>query len=408
MTSPLLAAIAACILGAGGEYTEPETLAYPHVDYLQKGDSLYGYDFNQAVTDLMLHNGKLWMGYGDATKNMGSSMPIEFRYYSVSGTDTTMSSAEVIANGQGAAQRSPFDSGEEQIDAYRLIDGTLWVAGIDSNNPDEEWTQAKKSNPKLIEGNVFRLESDGRWTKFRSIPGGEHVHDVAGFDGDIYAVGSGANDRAEWEKGIVHRYLWRSTDNGKTFKTVFRAPTPDTGKSDTRFRRLLAVGKTLYAFGYVNPMKVKLPQKAAHIAWRNDEAAPVTSAMLGDLASLIVTRTWNLDADRGIVIARDTNTTAPTRAFVVDEKGAVELKGWAKMRVVDMAPGNTKGEYYVLAGSGGTNENFDVYRVNAASLDAPAHVLDARNIRMESIACWNGDLYLGTTDGQLLRSFHTK
>jgi len=407
MTSPLLAAAAACLIALGGEYTEPETLSYPHVDYLQKGDSLYGYEFNQAVTSLMLHNGKLWMGYGDATKNMGTTMPIEFRYYSVNGTDTVMSSADVIAEGQGAQQRSSFDTGEEQIDAYRLIDGTLWVAGIDANDPDELWSQAKKT-PKPIEGNIFRLESDGRWRKFRSIPGGEHVHDIAGFDGDIYAVGSGAADRVEWEKGIIHRYLWRSTDNGKTFKVAYRMPTPDTGKSDTRFRRLLAVGNTLYAFGYINPFTAKKPLKPAHIAWRDDKAVPTTTEMLGELNSLIVTRTWNLDANRGIVVARDSNTTAPTRTFVVDEKGAKELKGWAKMRVVDMAPGMSSGEYYILAGAGGNNEQFNVYRVNTASLEKPVDVLDCRTIPMASVACWNGDIYLGTADGQLLRSFRIK
>jgi hypothetical protein len=130
--------------------------------------------------------------------------------------------------------------------------------------------------------------------------------------------------------------------------------------------------------------------------------------MLGELNSLIVTRTWNLDANRGIVVARDSNTTAPTRTFVVDEKGAKELKGWAKMRVVDMAPGMSSGEYYILAGAGGNNEQFNVYRVNTASLEKPVDVLDCRTIPMASVACWNGDIYLGTADGQLLRSFRIK
>jgi hypothetical protein len=70
-----------------------------------------------------------------------------------------------------------------------------------------------------------------------------------------------------------------------------------------------------------------------------------------------------------------------------------------------MAPGKASGEYYVLAGEGGDNERFAVYRVNTASLDAPKDVLDCRTIPMASVACWNGDLYLGTVDGQLLRSF---
>ena len=95
-----------------------------------------------------------------------------------------------------------------------MIGGTLWQPGVDSNNPDEAWTQTKagtwrtvdgeRVQTKLIDGNVFKLEAgeDGTpvWRKFRNVPGGEHVHDLAEFDGAIYAVGSGADHRFEFEE----------------------------------------------------------------------------------------------------------------------------------------------------------------------------------------------------------------
>ena len=122
---------------------------------------------------------------------------------------------------------------------------------------------------RLIEGNVFRLDgSEGKpfWTKYHSVAGGEHVHDIAAFDGALWSVGSGSDHRGEWEGGQIFRYLWRSDDGGKSFQTHCRFMYPDLGKGDTRFRRLLVIGDTMYAFGYVNPFVDGGPLEGRHLA----------------------------------------------------------------------------------------------------------------------------------------------
>ena len=215
-------------------------------------------NFRMGTTEnLVVHRDMLWIGYGDGTRNMGS-VP-RWRYYPSPST-TEAQIARVEAEGQGAPQRTAGDTGEEQVGHFRLLsvegNTTLWQAGADSTDADELWTQAKPAPERLIEGNVFRLDgSEGEpfWTKYRSVAGGEHVHDIAAFDGALWSVGSGSDHRGEWEGGQIFRYLWRSDDGGKSFQTHCRFMYPDLGKGDTRFRRLLVIDDTMYAFGYVNP-----------------------------------------------------------------------------------------------------------------------------------------------------------
>lgn len=191
--------------------------------------------YQRGIHDLAPHNGKLWFGYGDANYNLGTKMLnygkpcIEFRYFESPNDPVPFTC---------------FESGEEQIDQYRILDGELWQAGIDSNDPNEA-----SSFPK-IQGNVYHLEGE-EWIKFRTINGGEHVHDVAFWNDSVYAVGSGADDRDEWEAGNIFRYLWESETNGESFLTVHREGHPEQeGKGDSRWIRLLPLENYLYIFGY--------------------------------------------------------------------------------------------------------------------------------------------------------------
>src|SRR6185503_18386492 len=95
-------------------------------------------------------------------------------------------------------------------------------------------------------------------------------------DGTLYAVGSGAANRAEFEGGRVFRYLWRSTDEGRSFTVVYRAMFPELDKGDTRFRKLLAVGHTLYVFGYVNPYVDGGPLEGRHLRLVDRNAEELT------------------------------------------------------------------------------------------------------------------------------------
>jgi len=376
-------------------FEPPQPWAEPIADYLAVGAKRFPDEFSRGITALQVFGGRLWIGYGDGTRNLGTVVPIEFRSFA-SPDDPRWTAAEVLAEGQGAPQRTPTDTGEEQIEPYRVLAGALWQAGVDSNDPDEAWTQAKGPE-RVIEGNVFRLEG-ARWRKGRSIPGGEHVHDLAELDGALYAVGSGAVDRAEFEGGEVYRYLWRSTDGGRSFAVVHRVRYPELGKGDTRFRRLLAVEGTLYAFGYVNPYVDGGPLEGRHVRLVDG----VVRELEGELARLVVARTFPLSDGTGLVVTRD--AAGATRTFRARATGFEELRGWRARRVLDVVEAREHGALLVLAGDGGQPERFAVHGAALGALDRLAPLLALEGEPPSALALWEGRLFVGTSAGRILRA----
>ncbi|MFZ9692182.1 MAG: hypothetical protein ACO3EP_09065 [Phycisphaerales bacterium] len=406
---------------AAGDFASAEMWSAPIADYLAVGEANFPDGFTRSITALAVSDpdgdgpreSLLWIGYGDATRNLGTKTPIEFRYF-VASEDPGFRVARVLAappvtaSQQGAPQRTPSDTGEEQIEPYRVIGGTLWQAGVDSNDPDELWTQAKPAPFKPIEGNVFRLEDrwgQPAWRKFRSIPGGEHVHDICEFDGAIWAVGSGSAHRGEWESGEIFRYLWRSDDGGETFVPALRAMFPEKGKGDTRFRRLLPVGESLYVFGYVNPFVDGGPIEGRHVMLRDEAFTELAIDRDGPIADLLVLRTWPLDATTGLALAR--NPDRSTRMFLVEPGSIRELESWSDLSVIDVASTGAPGEFVLVAGDRNDPQRFAAYSLSLAdakSMRMPTRVLDLPGVVPSAVAMWRGDLYVGTEGGQVLRS----
>ncbi len=189
----------------------------------------------KSIHDLVVFKDKMWFGYGDATHNLASMMMnygyrgIELRYF---------------ASPDNPLPYTAFESGEEQIDHFRILNGELWLPGVDGNGSDD------LSARPGIRGNVYSLDGD-QWLKFRELNGGVHVHDIAVWHDVIYVVGSGTYDLQEWETGNIYRYLWGSTTKGKMFNTVQRVVHPVLGGvGDTRWTWLLPLGNVLYIFGY--------------------------------------------------------------------------------------------------------------------------------------------------------------
>jgi hypothetical protein len=375
-----------------------ELWSEPIADAIAVGEEAFPDRFRRNIVTLHVHEGRMWIGYGDGTANLGTATPVEFRYFA-DPDDPAPYAAEVSAEGQGV-QRTPTDTGEEQINPFRICGGTLCQAGSDSWADDETWTQAKEPR-RLIEGNFFRLEDrDGEpvWQKLRTVGGGEHVHDLAEIDGVIYAVGSGADDRGEWESGQIFRYLWQSTDGGASFSTVARFMFPELNGGDTRFRQLLAVSGTLYVFGYLNPEGGTL--EGRHMTLRNGELADLT----GDLASLIVDRTFELTAQAGLAVARGENGVAgATRSFLIDAEGYRELTQWGPRRVIDIVP-ESEGRFLLLSGDGAADERFALHRFEGASPDALDPVAELEVEAPTALALFGGFLFVGTNDGKVLRA----
>ena len=129
---------------------------------------LFGDDFNKNITELTPYEDRLWIGYGDANVNLGGEIPITFRSFS------SANNPEVLIG----------EAGEEQFDRFRMLDGQLWMAGVDSIGTDEEvhfpLIGAMYIPSKITDGaNTTRLLME------------KHVHDVMSWDGAAWAVGSG-------------------------------------------------------------------------------------------------------------------------------------------------------------------------------------------------------------------------
>jgi len=385
------------------KYNIPKLWSEPINDYLEIGQKKYPNDFDTRIGALEVFDDFLWIGYGDTRVNMGSTTPIEFRRFNDPSLPDVVPTS-VLAENQGARQRTPTDSGEERIIPFNRFNGQLWQAGYDSNNDDELWTQAIPGPERLIQGNIFVLKSDENkpvWEKRRNIPGGEHVHDLAYLDGSIYAVGSGAANRREWEESSIYRYLWRSDDMGNTF-SVFHRKRYSMGDGDTRFRALLTIGNTLYVFGYINPSDNNLPMEGRHLIVRNNKI----SNLDGEMEKVVVWKTWPLTQKLGLAVGNIGQGVS--RTFKIDYKGSVELTNWEDKRVIYVTPGEIKGLWLVLIGSGSNNETFSVYRFNDGSINKLVSVLELGEQSYSSIALWHEDLYLGSSSGQVYKSIKVK
>ncbi|MBK9001669.1 MAG: hypothetical protein IPM35_38600 [Myxococcales bacterium] len=369
------------------------------------GEATYPNDFNRAIVDLAPFGQKLFIGYGDATRNLGEKTPIEFRFFA-SPTEPTAQAAIVDGAGQGAPQTTPQQSGEEQIDRYRLLDGVLWQAGIDSIDADELHTQAN-TNPKGIQGNVYRLDGD-TWRKFRSVNGGEHVHDLGSWKGAVYSVGSGADTRTEFEAGQVFRYLWRSTDQGKSFETVKRVEVAAAGQGDTRWVTLLPTEGALYLFGYESVFATNTSSlRNAVYDGQSVSDLPSTHA----LGKLYATSTLPLSDGSCLLFGLDV-ASPPAKSIagrVSGDGSFTPLAAFAGSTVLDASLTDT-GEvlYLVIAGEDDpTATSFDV-RVLVAASGSSDSVTELHHfttdVRPVSIAHFQGALFLGTGAGKVLRA----
>jgi len=385
------------------KYNIPNLWSEPINDYLEIGQKKYPNDFDTRISALEVFDDFLWIGYGDTRVNMGSTTPIEFRRFNDPSLPHVVSTS-VLAENQGARQRTPTDTGEERIIPFNRFNGQLWQAGYDSNNDDELWTQAIPGPERLIQGNIFVLRAEKNkvvWEKRRNIPGGEHVHDLAYLDGSVYAVGSGAANRREWESSSIYRYLWRSDDMGKTF-SVFHRKRYSMGDGDTRYRALLPIGKTLYVFGYINPSDNNLPMEGRHLIVRNNKISDLN----GKMDKVVVWKTWPLSVKLGLAVGNV--GLGASRTFKINTKGSIELTNWSDKRVLYVTPGEIKGFWLVLIGSDTNNERFSVYRFNEASINKLVPVLELGEQSYSSIALWHEDLYLGSTSGQVYKSIKVK
>ncbi len=359
-------------------YAAPSLWAQPIEDYLAAGRDHVGPQgtFNEALQDLVVFEDRLYIGYGDATENLGRIIPIQIRSFA--------SPTSTIAT-------SEFDTDEEQIDRYRSIGDALYIAGIDATED-------------AFLGNMYIRRPAEGWLKRRTIMGGVHVHDVAQFDGTLFAVGSGADGPREWNAGRIFGYLWRSSDDGDSFETAHREP--NGGVGDSRFTRLLPVGELLWMFGYQTDRNARI-DRVPNSNYNGLSVARL-EARYG-LSGALITETdvisGTLGLARGVDVSRN---PIRARAWTIDHNAEVRaLDALDDKTIIDVYVTPQAVLLLVIDGSSWP-PNRDPWRatvlVTSDFLTFDELVSFEWPHAVRAVAHWQGALYFGTDRGQVLRA----
>lgn len=373
-TAPTVAAIASQTFGP------PEAWATPIADFLAAGEAeVKSLAFLRGIHDLVAYEGRLYLGFGDANLNLGRVFPIDFRAF----TDP----ADATAHGE-------LVSDEEQLERYRVVGADLLMAGVDAT--EDAWL-----------GNVYRRTPEAGWVKHRTVQNGVHVHDVAGFQGAVYAVGSGATPE-QWGAGDIYGHLWRSTDGLASWDIVAQVHNEGTG--DSRLTRLLPFDDELWAFGYRTNAE-GLIDLLPHGAW--DGAAFTLLPADHALASVYVIETDGVGPSRGLVRGRDFGVSPSVQRawWFAPNATATVIAAFDGLTVVDVDVVEATGELLALTVDGADwrpeapGEKRVRAWVSAADGDTWSEVFDLRTyIPPKSIAWWRGAIYLGTDTGEVWRA----
>ncbi len=378
---------------ADGVYPAPSEWQRPTADYVAALEAHPDFEkkpFSRAIDDLAVFDDRLYLGYGDANYNAGRVTPIEIRAYR-SPSDAAPQAEPIRMAGEDELQTH---TREETVSQYRVFGDRVFVAGVDAT--EDAWL-----------GNVFVRERGSEWVRHRTVTGGVHVHDVAvGFDGALYAVGSGASGKEAWDTGKVHSYLWRSTDSGLTWSAAADVENVEVG--DRRWTHLVSFGGELQMFGY------------------RTEADPSTGAH--SIVEVLNHRWDGAALSKGNATPKHwvqaTHPFAKDVAIVAGVKVGTPLK----LEVLALRPGAAAQPIAALAGA----TLLDAFQVGDGSAvlmvadgdayprpEAPPrvrvlHTTDLETFRElfawepdawpTSVAVWHDDVYVGLTDGRLLRS----
>lgn len=354
--------------------------ATPIEDYIKAGDTKHGAgNFYRDVHDLCVYKDRLYLGYGDANVNMGRTFPIEFRYFA------SPSSAQVTTE---------FKSHDEQLENYRLIGQDLFMAGIDSS--EDAWL-----------GNVYYKWGDAQWVKGRTLQGGVHVHDVARFGNNLYAVGSGAT-QAEWGQGKIYAHLWESIDKGKTF--TIKARKYNEGLGDRRYVRLLPLKKTLYLFGYWYQSSSSLKPSNA----RFDGSTREDLAATHPLRYIWAHHTEPINEDLGILLGMKIVVVKTLKYSVWKVSGGDKVSTvdfFDQQRVIDLYKVPHTGEVLVLSHDEsdytkvGQLKSWKVHLYLTRDFSSFVELLSFTTTdRPRAIAYWQDSIYYGNARGEVWRA----
>lgn len=184
--------------------------------------------YARNVWDMQIFNNRIYLGHGNSSNSSPSSNagPVPIIYYDPSAGNFV---TEDIKRYNSTTQQYEIVNAvdEEQIDIYRVLNGKLYIPGHDSR---ESWTY----------GNFYVMDNN-IWEKFRTIPKGVHVFDMAYFKDKLFAGLGSSSNTAD---------VLMSEDNGNTWGLV------DSILSAARVYSLFEFKDKLYAVYGLNPSNV--------------------------------------------------------------------------------------------------------------------------------------------------------
>ena len=359
-------------------YGEFEPWGYPIQDYIDVHTVEFGEDgFFKSIFDLAVFEDRLYLGYGDADRNLGRITPIEIRFWTQE--DPLAVSAE-------------FTTDEEQIDRFRQTDDLLMIPGVDATEDD-------------LLGNAYTLGTGGEWHKSRTLELAWHVHDMAVLDNIIYACGSGGT-MDDYNNSTVNALFYESDDGGENFTLAQQITHPDP-PGDQRLTTLLSVGGELYAFGYVSKFEGSSSNISSLLAYRKDgdELVPLSS-----FPSFWVTDAVQMTEDLGIIVGVHTGGSLAWGCILIDGTDSFAnvpmCEGKTVLDLEPLADGRTLVIYLDMDTYPTPDTDSWGLRVGVTEDGSDLVDLISQDIESspQSIAYWRKSLYLGLDNGEVWRS----
>lgn len=362
-------------------FSAPTKWAAPIEDYIAVGKKKKpDMNFLRGIHDMVVYLDRLYIGYGDANINLGRDTPIAFRYF------PSPDETKVV---------SEFNSDEEQLDRYRILGTSLFMAGIDAT--EDAWL-----------GNVYIKEGKEKWLKSRTLQGGVHVHDCVLYQDKPFCVGSGAK-QAEWKQGKIFAHLWSSDDKGKSFQIVHRRQNPNRG--DARWVRLLPQAKWLFVFGYQTNAQGQI-NSLNNSVYDGKTVTPIQSGSLL-LSQVLVSETDIISPTLGLLRGVNVVKTPLRNVFLrmQDGKNPVPIEEFKDQTVLDIFTHKASGESIILSHDNSLYNdvrNLKSWDVHVWRTEQFKHFTKMMSFTTQrppkSIAYWKGSLYFGDQWGEVWRS----
>lgn len=187
------------------------------------------------VWDMQVFDDRIYLGFGNSS-NVGpgtNAGPIPIIYFNPSSGEFVTEDIKRYNSGtDGHETVKAVD--EEQIDIYKVLNGKLFIPGHDSR---ESWSL----------GNYYIMDNNG-WQKFRNLPNGIHVYDMAYFGGKFFAA-IGSEQSADMDNNCA--VVLMSEDNGAGWHKI--GSVPYSNGFDGRAYTLFQFKNKLYAVDALSP-----------------------------------------------------------------------------------------------------------------------------------------------------------